>query len=132
MTSDDQNKVRLDKWLWAARFFRTRNIAIDAINGGKVHVNGHRSKPAKAVNIGDEIIISKGAFKHTVIILALSDKRGPASIAQTLYEESLQSIENRKAIADNLSLQRVPGSSPIRGRPTKKSRRQIVRFTRQD
>ncbi len=82
------DKVRLDKWLWAARFFKTRAMATEAINGGHVHLNGSRPKPSRTLSIGDELTIQKGQDSFEITVLQLSDKRGPASIARELYEEN--------------------------------------------
>src|SRR5947207_11915077 len=87
-SSSDRNGVRLDKWLWAARFFKTRSLATEAVNGGKLEVNGERAKPAKAVKPGDEIRLKLGPYEHILIVRQLSDRRGPAAVAQTLYEET--------------------------------------------
>jgi len=133
MQTTTEKKIRLDKWLWAARFFKTRNLAIDAINGGKVHLNGQRCKPSKEVHIGHSLNIRIGFTERTVIVQALSDQRRPASEAQLLYEETPDSIVQREkhAAERKLNAQSVPTHS---GRPTKKDRRQIRRFTdfRQD
>jgi len=123
------DELRLDKWLWAARFFKTRGIAIKAINGGKVHVAGQRVKPAKTVRIGDVLSIRKGIYEFEITVEKINDKRRPASEAQTMYTESEESLKQRQLIA----LQRRMESEHRRdaaneGRPTKKQRRQIIRF----
>ena len=82
------DSVRLDKWLWAARFFKTRSLATEAVTGGKVEVNGERAKPAKSIKPGDEVRLKLGPYEHILIVRALGDRRGPASIAQGLYEET--------------------------------------------
>ena len=117
--------VRLDKWLWAARFYRTRAKAKEAIEGGKVHVNGHRGKPGKDVQITDELVISQGWDKKTVIVKDITDKRGGAPAAQLLYSETEASIENR-----NLqSAQRKSAGALIsHGPPSKRDRRLIRKF----
>jgi ribosome-associated heat shock protein Hsp15 len=120
-------KVRLDKWLWAARFYKTRSLATEAINGGKVHVNGERVKPSRAINTGDEVKVSKGELSVTVEVLALSDKRGPAKVAQTLYQETEASVNKRETLVEQRKLMRA--SQPLsEQRPNKKQRRQIHRF----
>ena len=91
--------IRLDKWLWAARFYKTRSLATDAIKGGKVHLNGQRVKPSHHVEIAHTVRIKKDSIEQTVIIKALSDKRGPATVAQTLYEETRESMELREKTA---------------------------------
>jgi ribosome-associated heat shock protein Hsp15 len=119
--------VRIDKWLWAARFFKTRSLATDAVDGGKIKLNGERPKPAKAVKIGDTLEVRSGAFIFSISVRALSDKRGPASVAATLYAESEESQTARKILADQLRANAA--ITPfVRGRPTKKARRDIIRF----
>ncbi|PID65821.1 MAG: hypothetical protein CR975_05675 [Gammaproteobacteria bacterium] len=121
--------VRLDKWLWAARFYKTRRLATGAIKGGKIYVNGQRCKPSKAVEIGQIIRISKNYQQIEVKVLALSDKRGSFSIAQTLYQELPESIEKREKEALMRKLAKQHTSHTDKGRPTKRNRRQIIRFT---
>lgn len=118
--------VRIDKWLWAARFFKTRGKAKEAIDGGKVHINGNRAKPAKEVAAGDTLEITQGYDEKTVIVKELSERRGSATIAQTLYEETPESIEKRERLAD----QRRAAGQHLRteGRPSKKDRRLIHKF----
>lgn len=119
--------MRIDKWLWAARFFKTRTLATDAVEGGKIKLNGERPKPAKAVKIGDQLEVRSGAFTFAISVLALSDKRGPASVAATLYSESDASQAARKILAEQLRANAA--TTPfVRGRPTKKARRDIIRF----
>lgn len=122
-------KIRLDKWLWAARFFKTRSLAVNAVKGGKVSINGQHAKPGRELIIGDKLTIRQGYDLKTVIVLALSSQRGPASVAQQLYEETADSIEQRqkeKTLRKLSQVQRARGD----GRPTKRQRRQIHRFTR--
>src|SRR3712207_5149340 len=95
------DRVRIDKWLWAARFFKTRSQATEAVDGGKVDVNGARVKPAKDVKIGDELRIRLGPYEHHVVVRGLSDKRGPASTAQTLFEETPESIAAREKLRED-------------------------------
>jgi ribosome-associated heat shock protein Hsp15 len=124
-------KVRIDKWLWAARFFKTRSLATTAIKGGKVAVNGQRAKPSRELEIGDTLTLRQGYDEKTVVVQELSDKRGPASIAQQLYQETADSIakrESEKALRQQAAAQRPHGL----GRPTKRQRRQIHRFTHSD
>lgn len=126
---DAPQKVRIDKWLWAARFFKTRSLASEAIKGGKVSVNGQRSKPSRDVVIGDSINLRQGFDQKTVIVRALSERRGPATEAQRLYEETPQSLDKRskeQALRQLASSQRPRGE----GRPTKRDRRQIERLIR--
>lgn len=123
-------KLRLDKWLWAARFFKTRRLASDAISGGKVHVNGQRVKPSKEVQINDLLQVNKVGYRWGITILGLNTQRRPASEALTLYEESEESTEHRKKlIALNKA---IYASAPQSERPNKKQRRQIHRFKQAD
>jgi ribosome-associated heat shock protein Hsp15 len=125
---NDSDRVRLDKWLWAARFFKTRSLAAVAIGGGKVSVNGDRVKPAKAVKIGDEVRVQIGQFQHIVVVRDLSERRGPASVAQTLYEETDDSRAARAKLAEQLKMAPTPLVYEEKGRPTKRDRREISRF----
>lgn len=119
--------VRLDKWLWAARFFKTRSLAAEAINGGKIQLNGHRAKRSKQVHAGDELRIRKGPFEQFVVVCGLSEKRGPAKVAQSLYEETAESLHQREMLA--IQLKSAPETSfRTKGRPTKRERRDIERF----
>ena len=124
--SSEQDKLRIDKWLWAARFFKTRSLAADAVECGKVHVNDERIKPAKGVAPGDMLAIRLGPYQFVVEVLALSDKRGPAPQAQLLYSETEESRTRRAALA--LELKAQPEPAAHEGRPTKRDRRDIDRF----
>lgn len=122
-------RTRLDKWLWAARFFKTRSLAVEAIDGGKVDVNGDGVKRAKLVQAGDVVNIRQPPFEHVVIVRGLSERRGPASVAATLYEETAESRTARETLA--LRLKSMP--PPLfqeKGKPSKKQRREIGRFKR--
>lgn len=130
MTADSAS-VRLDKWLWSARFFKTRSIAADAAGGGKVQLNGDRAKPAKLVKIGDQLIVRTGEYQWTVTVLAVSERRGPAVEAQALYEETEQSRRAREEKAAQLKAERRAMPDFATGRPSKRNRRKIIRF-RQD
>jgi ribosome-associated heat shock protein Hsp15 len=121
-------KVRIDKWLWAARFFKTRSLAADAIGGGKVSLNGDGVKPAKMVQIGDEIRVRLGPYEHVVIVRGLSERRGPASVAHTLYEETPASIAIREKLSEQLRMAPAAFVYEEKGRPTKRDRREIERF----
>ena len=125
---DDSDRVRLDKWLWAARFFKTRSLATEAVSGGKVEVNGERAKPAKAIKPGDEIRLRLGPYEHILIVRDLAERRGPAAVAQTLYQETDASRQARERLAEQLRL--APGGFVYeeKGRPTKKDRRELTRF----
>lgn len=118
------DSVRIDKWLWAARFFKTRSMATDAVDGGKVRLNGERIKPARGVKTGDLLEIDNGSTEWEVQVEGLSDTRGSASVAQTLYTETERSIAERQKKAEQRKLFREPGEA-IKGRPTKRDRRQI-------
>jgi ribosome-associated heat shock protein Hsp15 len=122
------DRVRIDKWLWAARFYKTRSLAAEAIGGGKVSVNGDGVKPAKMVQAGDEIRIRLGPYEHTVIVRGLSERRGPASVAQTLYEETAASLATREKLAEQLRMAPAAFVYEDKGRPTKRDRRDIERF----
>jgi ribosome-associated heat shock protein Hsp15 len=117
--------MRLDKWLWAARFFKTRSLATEAVAGGRVHVNGARVKPARDVQVGEEIEVSLGAgVKRTVVVAALSDKRGPATVAATLYTETAESVEAReRTLAERRAAR--PLGADLGARPTKLDRRRL-------
>lgn len=119
--------VRLDKWLWAARFYKTRSLATAAVAGGKIHLNGERAKPAKVVGPGDTVRIRVGPYEHTVTVRALAERRGSARAAALLYEETADSQRAREAIALQMKLQALPAYEG-KGRPTKKERRRIERF----
>jgi len=125
-TDDHTEKFRIDKWLCAARFFKTRSLAADAVDCGKIHVNDVRVKPAKTVVVGDMLTINIGQKQYIVEVVALSNKRGPAAQAQKLYRETEDSRQRRETIAAQLKLQPQPFF--FRGRPTKRDRREIERF----
>ncbi|MGZ3254851.1 MAG: RNA-binding S4 domain-containing protein [Burkholderiaceae bacterium] len=116
--------IRIDKWLWAARFFKTRTLATDAVDAGKVRLNGDRVKPARNVKIGDTLDIDNGATEWEVLVQGLSEVRGSAPVAQALYAESAVSIIKRLNEAEKRKFFREPGST-IKGRPTKRDRRQL-------
>jgi ribosome-associated heat shock protein Hsp15 len=121
--------VRIDKWLWAARFFKTRSLAAEAVNGGKVEINGGRAKPSRNVRVGDSLNIRRGPYEWTVAVKSLTDARGPAVKAQFLYQETEESIRKREVTSAELKLTRPP-QSYLPGRPSKKSHRDILRFTK--
>jgi len=128
MSNDE--RTRVDKWLWAARFYKTRSIAADAVEGGKVLVNGARVKPAKALKPGDELLVRVPGADYTIRVVALSDRRGPATEAAKLYAET----EDSKRKREEAKLTRVAPepSAFVRGRPTKRLRRQLDRFRQSD
>ena len=126
------NRLRVDKWLWAARFFKTRSIATDAISKNRVRVGGQRIKPSRTVQVGDVVQIEKSPYTFEVTILGLNDKRRPASEASLMYEESEQSIAAREAQSSTNRLNyQVQAGLAGEGRPSKKQRRQIIRFQNQ-
>lgn len=129
-TDDEQedDKVRIDKWLWAARFYKTRSLAKEMIDGGKVHYDGHRVKPGKEVSIGAEIRLTQGLDKRTVIVTGLAQKRGSAAEAARLYEETQDSLDTRTDASSQRKLMAENTPHPAR-RPNKKERRQIIRFS---
>lgn len=123
----DEQGVRLDKWLWAARFFKTRRLAVEAINGGKVQVDGARAKPGKTIRPGARVAVRKGPYEHTVDVLEVSERRGPAPEAALLYEETPESRAAVDALRSELKAHAA--AHPIsRGRPDKKERRQLRAF----
>jgi ribosome-associated heat shock protein Hsp15 len=128
-TDDDEDgdRVRLDKWLWAARFYKTRALAAEAVEGGKVEVNGDRPKRARPLKPGDEVRIRLGPYEHHVVVHALSNRRGPAAEAATLYEETAASREARERLALQLR-SAAPPFHHEKGRPSKKDRRDIDRL----
>ena len=127
MGATPDGRTRVDKWLWAARFYKTRALAAEAIAGGKVQVNGERVKRAKPLQVGDEVRIRQGPYEHRLVVRALSDRRGPAPQAAALYEEKPESRAAREALAVQLKALHV-AFLPERGRPTKKNRREINRL----
>ena len=127
MMNGSSEGVRIDKWLWAARFFKTRSIASQAVSGGKVHLNGSRIKPAKTVREGDELVISKGPYTFRVTVLELSSRRGPAAVAQQLYSEAEESVIQREHQREMNRLMNAGHNPPV-GRPGKRDRRKIKEF----
>src|SRR3990172_4201494 len=130
MHGDDGDEgTRIDKWLWAARFFKTRALGAEAVNGGKVEVNGAGAKPSRTVRSGDSLNIRHGPYEWTVIVKAIAKLRGPAPQAQLLYQETEESAHKREAAIAQLRLERPPEFDHS-GRPSKKDRRAIARFTK--
>lgn len=121
------DSIRIDKWLWAARFFKTRSMATDAVDGGKVRLNGDRIKPARSVKIGDTLEIDNGSTEWEVVVQGVAEKRGSAAIAQTLYLETEKSIAERQKKAEQRRLFREPAEA-IKGRPTKRDRRLLDKY----
>ena len=127
MIERDGPNHRLDKWLWAARFYKTRALAAEAIAGGKVELNGAAPKRGREVRVGDAIRLRLGPYEHHVVVRALATRRGPAAEAQQLYEESAASVEARRLVAERLRSAPPPLFSD-KGRPGKKDRRELRRF----
>ncbi|VXB65430.1 RNA-binding S4 domain-containing protein [Massilia sp. 9I] len=127
MVDKEDNNVRIDKWLWAARFFKTRSLATDAIDRGRVRIDGEPIKPARNVKINDKIVIDNGSDRWEVIVAAISGTRGPAPVARTLYFETDESIAKRE---NNKTARRLfpEPSMDLKGRPTKRDRRAISRI----
>lgn len=121
---ETKSDVRIDKWLWAARFFKTRGLAQQAIENGRVQVDRHRVKPAHAVRVGMRILVVVGDTAREVDVMGLADKRGPAPVAQALYEETPESIRLREERAEHRRMAREPARA-IHGRPTKRDRREL-------
>ncbi|MDY6828988.1 MAG: S4 domain-containing protein [Pseudomonadota bacterium] len=131
--AEGSTKVRLDKWLWAARFFKTRTLAKAAVEGGKVHYNQQRTKPSRTVEIGATLLVRQGWDQKEVRVLGLSEQRGNATAAQALYAETPASAARREAAAAERRLERAAAGpiAPLH-RPSKKQRRQIHRFQQRD
>jgi len=123
--------VRIDKWLWAARFFKTRTLATEMVSGGHVHMDGERLKPSRKVSCGDQLTIVRGQESFTITITGLAEKRGSAAIAQGLYEESEESMKARETHRELHRLNAASAPAPKK-RPDKKARRQIIRFVRRE
>ena len=128
MAGDSSDKVRIDKWLWAARFYKTRSLATDAVDGGKIQLNGESVKPAKAVKVGDEVRIRTGPYEHVVVVQGLAERRGSPAVAQALYEERADSVAARERLREQLRLAPAAFTYEEKGRPTKKDRRELQRF----
>jgi ribosome-associated heat shock protein Hsp15 len=119
------DKVRLDKWLWAARFYKTRSLSSEEIDKGRVLVNGQSAKPAKEVKVGDTMTIRTGPVTRTILVKGLSGARGPAPVAALLYEETHESQAQRQAAAEQRRLAPEPAHTITQGRPTKRDRRDL-------
>lgn len=127
MTGTVLSTTRLDKWLWAARFFKHRTAATEAVDGGKIKLNGAAVKPAREVKVGDRVNVTIGEETRSVMVRAIADKRGSATVAQTLYEETTESVEQRERGRELRKFAAPPGAD-LHGRPTKRDRRRIDRF----
>ena len=119
------DRLRIDKWLWAARFYKTRTLAGDELAKGRVEVNGQEAKPAREVKVGDTLAIRREAVTRTVVVKGLSNLRGPAPVAQQLYEETAESVAAREAAAQQRRLSPEPAHAIEHGRPTKRGRRDL-------
>lgn len=126
---EQSRRVRLDKWLWAARFYKTRGLSADAIDAGKIEVNGDRAKRARLVQAGDRVRIRIGPYEHVITIKDVSERRGSAPIAQALYEEDAESRKAREVMAAHVRAMNA-NTGYESGRPTKKDRREIERLKR--
>lgn len=129
-SDNEQESLRIDKWLWAARFFKTRALASEAVSGGKVHFDGHRIKPSKLVRVGDRISVHRGLYKYDLFVEKINGKRGPAREAVTMYRETEESQQQREQQIESARIQRAaqPVFSPGAGRPTKRDRRQQMKW----
>jgi ribosome-associated heat shock protein Hsp15 len=128
MPAEPPARVRLDKWLWAARFFKTRALAVEAVDGGKVRVNDDRVKRAKQVQVGDRVEIRLGPYLHAVVVQGLSERRGPAPEAAKLYQETPESVTERERVAFQLKAAHVLFVPEANERPTKRDRRRLEDF----
>ena len=129
--AEHAGRVRLDKWLWAARFYKTRGLSAEAVDAGKIEVNGERAKRARLVQAGDRVKIRIGPYEHVITIRDVSEKRGSAPIAQALYEEDAESRKARELMAAHVRAMNA-NTGYESGRPTKKDRREIERLRRRD
>lgn len=129
--AEHAGRVRLDKWLWAARFYKTRGLSAEAIDAGKIEVNGERAKRARLVQAGDRLKIRIGPYEHVITIKGVSEKRGSAPVAQALYEEDAESRKAREVMAAHVRAMNA-NTGYESGRPTKKDRREIERLRRRD
>jgi ribosome-associated heat shock protein Hsp15 len=127
IATDGQARLRIDKWLWAARFFKTRSLASDALDKGRVSLNGAAVKPAREVRVGDLVRIEQDGLSWQVEVLGICETRGPAAVAQTLYAETAESLVAREAELARRKLYREPAAA-LHGRPTKRDRREIGRL----
>ncbi len=125
------DKLRIDKWLWAARFYKTRSLATDEIDKGRVSINGQEVKPAREVKVGDTVSLRREGSTRTVVVKGVSDVRGPAPVAQQMYEETAESLQERQRAAEQRRYAREPALAIEHGRPTKRGRRELDEAQRQ-
>ena len=125
------DNVRIDKWLWAARFLKTRSLAAQAVGGGHITLNGHKIKPARDVQVGDQLVIRQGVYEFTVSVLGLSAQRGPALRARMLYEETEASLNKREQVQAERQAMNLQGSR-LEHRPDKHERRKIRQFLKKE
>jgi ribosome-associated heat shock protein Hsp15 len=126
--SEPQARVRIDRWLWAARFYKTRSLATEAVNGGKVEVNGERAKAARLIRVGDAVKVRQPPFEWQLLVRGLAERRGSAAVAQGLYEETAESRGTRQRVQEQLRVVQPLFVYEEKGRPTKKDRRMIDRW----
>jgi ribosome-associated heat shock protein Hsp15 len=119
------DKLRIDKWLWAARFYKTRSLAVEEIDKGRVRVNDLEAKPSREVKAGDTVVLRQGTLTRTLVVRGISSQRGPAPVAQQLYEETAESLARKAQAAEQRHLTSDPASSLEHGRPTKRDRRSL-------
>jgi len=119
------DKLRIDKWLWAARFYKTRSLAVEEIDKGRVRINDLEAKPSREVKVGDTVALRQGTVIRTVVVHGISSQRGPAPVAQQLYEETAESLALKSQAAEQRHLTSDPASSLEHGRPTKRDRRSL-------
>lgn len=127
MTGTPSPTLRLDKWLWSARFYKTRSLAADAIGKGRIQVNGNTAKASRELRPGDSVVLLQDGLQRSIAVLAISAQRGPASVAQQLYAETPESVEQRLRALEQRRLSPEPAHSLVDGRPTKRDRRDIER-----
>jgi ribosome-associated heat shock protein Hsp15 len=129
---NDDKQVRIDKWLWAARFYKTRTLAANAVTNGRIKLNGARIKPSKQIKLNDKLIIQSAPFSWDIQVTSLADRRVSAVLAKTLYEESTESQSARAELTELLKLERKQNIPAQKGRPTKRDRKQIIRFKQKE
>jgi ribosome-associated heat shock protein Hsp15 len=129
---NDDKQVRIDKWLWAARFYKTRTLAANAVTNGRIKLNGARIKPSKQIKLNDKLIIQSAPFSWDIQVTSLADRRVSAVLAKTLYEESTESQSARAELTELLKLEKKQNIPVQKGRPTKRDRKQIIRFKQKE